>query len=85
MKTIGVELLESMRMRTVNDSPMGKMAAKLIPPGNRGNIIITNKNKVSFREQNWINGEARSHIDALPEDLQAAKRLVIELGYIPQY
>ena len=80
------------------DNLLPEMVAKFIPPGNRGNILITSRNKsmgrvVSFenrievKEMEEVDAMTlllkASCLDALPEHLEAAKRIVTELGCIP--
>jgi len=72
--------------------------ANFIPPGNRGNILITSRNPamgrvISFENTIEINEMGvqdavtlllkASCLDALPRHLQAAKKIVTELGCIP--
>jgi len=80
------------------DNLPSKVVAKFIPPGNRGNILITSRNRsmgrtVSF--ENIIEINEMEELDAitlllkagcldpLPEHIQAAKEIVTELGCIP--
>ena len=80
------------------DNPSPEVVAKFIPQGNRGNILVTSRNRSMGRlvsSENIIEinemEEAdaislllkASYIDALPQHLQAAGKLVIELGCIP--
>ena len=80
------------------DNLLPEVVAKFIPPGNRGNILITSRNKsmgriVSFENiievKEMEEADAMtlflkaSCLDALPEHLEAAKRIVTELGCIP--
>ena len=75
-----------------------EVVAKFIPPGNRGNILLTSRNPsmgrlISFENTIEIKEMEEpdaitlllkaSCLDALPEHLQAAKKIVIELGCIP--
>ena len=72
------------------DAPPPKVVAKFIPSGNRGNILITSRNKsmqriVSF--ENRIEIKEMEEVDAttllLPEHLEAVKKIVTELHGIP--
>ena len=80
------------------DNPSPEVVERFIPSGNRGNILITSRNPsmgrlVSSENIIEINEMEESdaislllkasHIDALPEHLKAAKRLVTKLGCIP--
>ena len=80
------------------DNPSPDVVARFIPSGNRGNILITSRNPsmgrlVSSENIFEINEMEEldaislllkaSHIDALPEHLEAARRLVTKLGCIP--
>ena len=80
------------------DGPPPEVVEKFIPPGNRGNILITSRNKsmgriVSFENRIEINEmwEAdaitlllkASHLDSLPEHLEVSKKIVTELCCIP--
>ena len=80
------------------DNPPPEVVAGFIPSGNRGNILITSRNPsmgrlVSSENIIEINEMEESdaidlllkasHIDALPEHIKAARRLVIKLGCIP--
>ena len=80
------------------DDPPPEVVANFIPPGNRGNILITSRNPsmgrvISFentievKEMEEVDAIAlllkASCLDALPEHLQAAEKIVIELGCIP--
>jgi hypothetical protein len=73
-----------------------KMVSKFIPQGNRGNILITSRNSNMGRlvENNIEVNEMEeadaitlllraSSLDALPEHLQAAKKIVAEISCIP--
>jgi tetratricopeptide (TPR) repeat protein len=76
-----------------------EVVAKFIPPGSRGNILITSRNPamgriIAFENSIQINEmeelEAMSLLlkascldDAAPEHLQAARTIVTELGCIP--
>jgi len=75
-----------------------EVVAKFIPPGNRGNILITSRNPsmgrvISFENTIEIKEMEEpdaitlllkaSSLDALSEHLQAAEKIVIELGCIP--
>src|SRR5271168_2693775 len=80
------------------DDPSPDVVAKFIPPGNRGNILITSRNPsmgrvISFENRIEIKEMEEpdaidlllkaSCLDPLPEHLQAAKQIVTELGCIP--
>ena len=80
------------------DDPPPEVVAKFFPPGNRGNILITSRNRsmgriVSFENSIEINEMEESDavilllkascLDPVAEHLQAAKRIVMELGCIP--
>jgi hypothetical protein len=80
------------------DNPSPKMVEKFIPPGNRGNILITSRNQsigkiLSFENKIGINEMEESDaitlllkascLDALPKHLEVAKEIVTELGCIP--
>ena len=80
------------------DDPSPEVVAKFMPPGNRGNILITSRNRsmgrvIGFRnlvditemeESDAITLLLRvSYLDLLPEHIQTAKGIVAELGYIP--
>jgi len=81
------------------DDPPPEMVAKFFPPGNRGNILITSRNRsmgriVSFENSIEINEMEESDaitlllksscLDPLAtEHLPVAKEIVAELGYIP--
>ena len=79
------------------DDPLPETVAKFIPPGNSGNIIITSRNRsmgsIAFENIIEINEMEEpdavalllkaSCLDASPEHLQAARRIVSELGRIP--
>jgi len=80
------------------DNPSPEVVAKFIPPGNRGNILITSRNRFMGRVVSFENGIEinemeepdatvlllkASCLDPLPEHLQAAKKIVNELGCIP--
>ena len=71
---------------------------RFIPPGNRGNILITSRNRsmgrviafenlieiTEMEESDAITLLLRaSHLDSLPEHERAAKQIVAELGCIP--
>jgi tetratricopeptide (TPR) repeat protein len=76
-----------------------EVVVKFIPPGNRGNILITSRNQfmglriVPFENRLEINEMEESDaitlllkasfLDQSAEHLQAAKRIVMELGCIP--
>ena len=80
------------------DVPPPEVVEKFIPPGNRGNILITSRNKSMSRiisSENIIEikdmEEAdavtlllkASGLDGLPEELEVSKRIVNELCCIP--
>ena len=80
------------------NDPFPEMLAKFIPPGNRGNILVTSRNKSMGRVmafKNLIEIEEMEESDAITllfsvsdldpsaEHIQAAKGIVAELGYIP--
>ena len=80
------------------DNLPSKVVAKFIPSGNRGNILITSRNRsmgrtVSFENIIEINEMEEldaitlllkaACLDPLPEHIQAAKEIVTELGCIP--
>jgi len=80
------------------DDPPPQEVAKFFPPGNRGNILITSRNKsmgrlVLFENRIEINEMEEpdavnlllmaSCLDPLPQHQQAAKNIVTELGCIP--
>jgi len=80
------------------DDPPPDVVAKFIPPGNRGNILITSRNRsmgriVSSENRIEINEMEESDaitlllrsscLDPVSEHQQAAKRIVNELGCIP--
>ena len=81
------------------DNPSPEEVVKFIPPGNRGNILITSQNPsmglriVPFENRIEINEMEESDaitlllkasfLDASVQNLQAAKRIVTELGCIP--
>ncbi|KAF8805858.1 hypothetical protein BYT27DRAFT_7028123, partial [Phlegmacium glaucopus] len=80
------------------DDPPPEVVAEFIPPGNRGNILITSRNqsmgrivssenKIEIKEMEESDAITlllrASCLDALPEHLQAAKNIVAELGCIP--
>ena len=80
------------------DNPSPGVVAKFIPPGNRGNILITSKNKSMGRVigfKNLIEITEMEESDAITlllrvsnlslsaDHIQAAKGIVAELGYIP--
>ena len=80
------------------DDPSPQEVAEFFPPGNRGNILITSRNKsmgrlVSFENRIEINEMEEpdavnlllmaSCLDPLPQHQQAAKNIVTELGCIP--
>jgi tetratricopeptide (TPR) repeat protein len=80
------------------DNLSPEVVNKFIPSGNRGNILITSRNQsmgriVSFENKIEINEMEEldaislllkaSCLDALPEHLEVAKKIVTELGCIP--
>ena len=80
------------------DDPSPEIVTKFVPSGNRGNILITSRNRsmgrvISFEncieinqmeEQDAVNLLLKtSCLDALPEHLECAKEIVHELGCIP--
>ena len=80
------------------DDPSPEAVAKFIPPGIRGNILITSRNRsigraiafnnlieiAEMEEADAITLLLRvSYLDSLPEHVQAAKGIVDELGCIP--
>jgi len=80
------------------DDPSPEVVAKFIPPGNRGNILITSRNRSMGRAISFENGIEinemeeldaitlllkASCLDPLSEHLQAAKEIVAALGCIP--
>ena len=79
------------------DNPPPEVVAKFIPPGNRGNILITStnismgriisfKNIIEILEMEEPDAIAlllkASHLAPLPEHLEAATKIVVELGCI---
>ena len=80
------------------DNPPPEVVAKCFPPGNRGNILITSRNRsmgrtISFENIIEIHEMEEpdaitlllkaSFLEPLAEHLQAAKEIVTELGCIP--
>ena len=80
------------------DDVSPEVVARFIPPGNRGNILITSRNRsmgrvigfenlieiTEMEEADAISLLLRaSNLDSLPEHEQAAKEIVAELGCIP--
>ena len=80
------------------DDPSPEVVANFIPPGNRGNIIITSRNQsmrrviafddvieiIEMEESDAIALLLRvSYLEALPKHIQAAKGIVGKLGCIP--
>ena len=80
------------------DDPSPAVVAKFIPTGNRGNILITSRNRsmgrvIGFKdlievtemeESDAITLLLRvSDLDSSPEHIQTAQGIVAELGYIP--
>ena len=80
------------------DAPPPEVVEKFIPPGKRGNILITSRNRsmgriVSFENRIEIKEMKEevaitlllkaSCLDPLPEHLKVAREIVTELGCIP--
>ena len=80
------------------DNPDPEEVVKFIPLGDRGNILITSRNKSMgrvFEFENLIEITEMEESDAItlllrvsnsglsPEHIQAAKGIVTELGHIP--
>ena len=81
------------------DNPPPEVVAKFFPPGNRGSVLITSQNQsmglriVPFENRIEINEMEEpdaialllkaSFLDASAQHLQAARRIVTELGCIP--
>ena len=80
------------------DDLLPDVVAKFIPPGNRGNILITSRNRsmgrlIGFENVIEINEMEEadaitlllkaSHLDPSAEHLQAAKNIVASLGCMP--
>ena len=80
------------------DEPPVHVVTKFIPPGNRGNILITSRNRsmgraISFKNVIEINEMEEvdaitlllkaSYLDASAEHIEAAKNIVTELGCLP--
>ena len=80
------------------DVPSPEVVEKFIPPGNRGNILITSRNRSIGRVVSFENiieikemEEADAitlllkagHLDPFPEHLKVSKKIVNELGCIP--
>ena len=80
------------------DVPPPEVVEKFIPPGNKGNILITSRNRsmgriVSFENMIEIKEMEEtdaitlllkaSHLDPFPENLEVSKKIVNELCYIP--
>ena len=80
------------------DDLLPDVVAKFIPPGNRGNILITSRNRsmgrlIGFENVIEINEMEEadaitlllkaSHLDPSAEYLQAAKNIVASLGCMP--
>ena len=80
------------------DAPPPEVVGKFIPPGNRGNILITSTNKsmgriVSFENRIEIKEMEEADaitlllkaccLDPLPEHLEVSKKIVNELCFIP--
>ena len=80
------------------DMPSLEVVEKFIPPGNRGNILITSRNRsmgriISFENRIEIKEMEEadaiilllkaSCLDSLPEHLEVSKKIVNELGCIP--
>ena len=80
------------------DVPPPEVVEKFIPPGNKGNILITSRNRsmgriISFENMIEIKEMEEadaitlllkaSHLDPFPENLEVSKKIVNELCYIP--
>ena len=80
------------------DEPPVSVVEKFIPPGKRGNILITSRNQsmgrlISFENMIEINEMEEadaitlllkaSHLDASAEHREVAKNIVTELGFMP--
>ena len=80
------------------DVPPPEVVEKFIPPGNRGNILITSRNRYMGRivsSENRIEIKEMEEADAVtlllkascldssPEHLEVSKKIVTELGCIP--
>ena len=80
------------------DVPPPEVVEKFIPPGNRGNILITSRNRymgrivssgnrIEIKEMEEADAIAlllkASSLDPLPEQLDVSKKIVTELGCIP--
>ena len=80
------------------DVPPPEMVEKFIPPGNRGNILITSRNKsmgrivsseniIEIKDMKEADAVAlllkASCLDGLPEHLEVSKKIVNELCCIP--
>ena len=80
------------------DEPPVYVVERFIPPGNRGNILITSRNRsmgslISFENVIEINEMEEadaitlllkaSNLDASAKHIEAAKNIVTELGYMP--
>ena len=79
------------------DDPPPEVVAKFIPPGNRGNILITSRYSsmgrvigfkniieiIEMEEEDAIALLLQAHLAPLPEHLGVAKNIVTALGCIP--
>ena len=80
------------------DVPPPEVVEKFIPPGNRGNVLITSRNRsmgkivspenrIEIKEMEEADAISlllkTSCLDPLPEHLEASKKIVTELGCIP--
>ena len=80
------------------DDPSPEAVARFIPVGNRGNILITSRNRsmgraIAFENLIEVSEMEKadaialllrvSYLDSLPEHVQAARGIVNELGCIP--
>ena len=80
------------------DDPLPDEVARFFPSGNRGNILITSRNRsmgrivllensIEFKEMEELDAVSlllkASCLNPLGEHLEAARRIVIELGCIP--
>src|SRR5271155_478778 len=80
------------------DDPPPELVAKFIPPGKRGNILITSRNpsmgriisfenRIEIKEMEELDAISlllkTSCLDSAAEHLQVAKEIVTELGCIP--
>ena len=66
-----------------NADDLPDVVTKFVPPGNRGNVLITSQNR-SMEEADAITLFLKaSHLDVSAEHQQAAKNIVASLGYMP--